>query len=382
MKYMKYVWTALGVVALSVMLSIGICCYIAYSVIGDVGGAFKLVRAKVMLERNYYGDIEKGRLIEGAIKGMVEAVDDPYTSYLDKKEFKRLTEMTQGSFSGIGVVFGKKDHQYQIMSVLEDNPGAKAGIKEGDVIVGINGESTAKMSMDAVANNIRGPVDTEVVIELKDKKGGLRKVTVVRKEIKTPSVGSKMLDNSKVGYIRISNFSETTGVDFKHKLEELEAKGMQALVLDLRSNPGGLLNTGVEVAQFLVPKGPIVSVVDKQGKKHTEYSELEKVKFPLAVLVNGGTASAAEIVSGAVKDTKAGRLFGEKTYGKGCVQHVYRLSKDEAVKITVADYYTPSGASIHKKGIEPDEKVALPEDYSSDTQLKAAKAYLEKELAK
>lgn len=382
MKYMKYVWTALGVVALSVMLSIGICCYIAYNVIGDVGGAFKLVRAKVMLERNYYGDIEKGKLIEGAIKGMVEAVDDPYTSYLDKKEFKRLTEMTQGSFSGIGVVFGKKDHQYQIMSVLEDNPGAKAGIKEGDVIVGINGESTAKMSMDAVANNIRGPVDTEVVIELKDKKGGLRKVTVVRKEIKTPSVGSKMLDNSKVGYIRISNFSETTGVDFKHKLEELEAKGMQALVLDLRSNPGGLLNTGVEVAQFLVPKGPIVSVVDKQGKKHTEYSELEKVKFPLAVLVNGGTASAAEIVSGAVKDTKAGRLFGEKTYGKGCVQHVYRLSKDEAVKITVADYYTPSGASIHKKGIEPDEKVALPEDYSSDTQLKAAKAYLEKELAK
>ena len=382
MKYMKYVWAALCVVALSIVLSAGICCYIAYNMVGDVGGAFKLIRTKTMLERYYYGEIESGKLIEGAIKGMVEAVDDPYTSYLDKKEFKRLTDMTHGSFSGIGVVFGKKDHQYQIMSVIEGNPGDKAGIKEGDVIVGINGESTAKMSMDAVANNIRGPIDTEVVIELKDKKGSLRKVTVVRKEIKTPSVGSKMLDNSKIGYIRIANFSETTGVDFKHKLEELEGKGMQALVLDLRSNPGGLLNTGVEVAQFLVPKGPIVSVVDKQGKKHVEYSELEKVKYPLAVLVNGGTASAAEIVSGAVKDTKAGRLFGEKTYGKGCVQHVYRLSKDDAVKITVADYYTPSGASIHKKGIEPDEKVELPEDYSSDTQLKAAKAYLEKELAK
>ena len=382
MKYMKYVWAALCVVVLSIVLSAGICCYIAYNMVGDVGGAFKLIRTKTMLERYYYGEIESGKLIEGAIKGMVEAVDDPYTSYLDKKEFKRLTDMTHGSFSGIGVVFGKKDHQYQIMSVIEGNPGDKAGIKEGDVIVGINGESTAKMSMDAVANNIRGPIDTEVVIELKDKKGSLRKVTVVRKEIKTPSVGSKMLDNSKIGYIRIANFSETTGVDFKHKLEELEGKGMQALVLDLRSNPGGLLNTGVEVAQFLVPKGPIVSVVDKQGKKHVEYSELEKVKYPLAVLVNGGTASAAEIVSGAVKDTKSGKLFGEKTFGKGSVQSVIYLGNGTAIKVTTAKYYTPSGVSIHKTGIEPDVVVKLPENPTFDNQLDEAKKYLLEELNK
>lgn len=157
---------------------------------------------------------------------------------------------------------------------------------------------------------------------------------------------------------------------------------MQGLILDLRSNPGGLLSAGVEVARMLVPKGPIVSVVDKQGNRTTEYSELDKVKYPVAVLVNGGTASAAEIVSGAIKDTKSGKLFGEKTYGKGCVQHVYRLGNEEAVKITVADYYTPSGVSIHKKGIEPDEKVLLPDDYSSDTQLKAARKYLEAELRK
>lgn len=382
MKFMKYIWTALLVVALSIVFSVGIFCYVAHSLLGDVGQSVKFLRTKNMLERYYYGEIDSHKLLEGAIRGMVDAVDDPYTSYLDKKEFKRLTEMTQGSFSGIGIVFGKRDNEYKVMTVLEGNPGAIAGIKEGDTIVGINGESTAKMSMDAVANNIRGPLDTEVELELKNKKGELRKVKVVRKEIKTPSLAGKMLDNSKIGYIRISNFSETTGEDFRKKFAELEVNGMKGLILDLRSNPGGLLNTGVEVAQMLVPKGPIVSVVDKQGNKHIEYSELEKVKYPIAVLVNGGTASAAEIVSGAIKDTKSGKLFGEKTYGKGCVQHVYRLGGEEAVKITVADYYTPSGISIHKKGIEPDEKVALPDDYSSDTQLKAARKYLEKELEK
>ena len=382
MKFMKYLWTALLVIALSMVFSVGIFCYVAHSLLGDVGQSVKFLRTKNMLERYYYGEIDSHKLLDGAIRGMVDAVDDPYTNYLDKKEFKRLTEMTQGSFSGIGIVFGKRDNEYKVMTVLEDNPGAKAGIKEGDIIVGINGESTAKMSMDAVANNIRGPLDTEVELELKNKKGELRKVKVVRKEIKTPSLAGKLLDNSKIGYIRISNFSETTGEDFRKKFAELEVNGMQGLILDLRSNPGGLLSAGVEVARMLVPKGPIVSVVDKQGNRTTEYSELDKVKYPVAVLVNGGTASAAEIVSGAIKDTKSGKLFGEKTYGKGCVQHVYRLGNEEAVKITVADYYTPSGVSIHKKGIEPDEKVLLPDDYSSDTQLKAARKYLEAELGK
>ena len=155
MKFMKYLWTALLVVALSMVFSVGIFCYVAHSLLGDVGQSVKFLRTKNMLERYYYGEIDSHKLLEGAIRGMVDAVDDPYTNYLDKKEFKRLTEMTQGSFSGIGIVFGKRDNEYKVMTVLEDNPGAKAGIKEGDIIVGINGESTAKMSMDAVANNIR-----------------------------------------------------------------------------------------------------------------------------------------------------------------------------------------------------------------------------------
>ena len=161
---------------------------------------------------------------------------------------------------------------------------------------------------------------------------------------------------------------------------ELEKQGMQAMVLDLRGNPGGVFDAGVAVAGMLVPKGPIVSVVDKNGNKYEETSSLEKVKYPLAVLVDHGSASAAEIVAGAIKDTKSGKLFGTKTFGKGSVQSVYRLDSNTAVKITVAKYYTPSGVSIHNVGIEPDVKVELPEDATVDVQLKAAEDYLLQQL--
>ena len=191
-----------------------------------------------------------------------------------------------------------------------------------------------------------------------------------------------MLDETEIGYIRISNFNENTGDDFRKAYKELEGKGMRATLLDLRANPGGTLSDGVAVAGMLVPKGPIVSVVNKQGKTYTENSKLEKVKYPLAVLVDGGTASAAEIVSGAVKDTGSGKLFGVKTFGKGSVQSVIPLGREAAVKVTTAKYLTPSGVSIHNKGIEPDVVVELPEKATFDNQLDEAKKYLLEELKK
>ena len=290
--------------------------------------------------------------------------------------------MTNGSFGGIGIVFGKRGNDYVVISALEDNPGAQAGIKSGDIITGIDGKSTREMNMEQVANKIRGEQGTEVELELQDKEGRLRKVRVMRKEIKNPSVGGQLLPNTKIGYIRIAVFNENTGTDFAKKYKELEQQGMQALVLDLRSNPGGVFDAGVQVAGMLVPKGPIVSVIDRDGNKVTENSELEKVKYPLAVLVDHGSASASEIVAGAIKDTKSGKLFGVKTFGKGSVQSVYRLDSGTAVKITVAKYYTPSGVSIHNVGIEPDVKVELPEDAKVDVQLKAAEEYLLGELNK
>ena len=333
-----------------------------------------------LLKRNYNGEVDNHQLFDGAIKGMVESVGDPYTVYLNKKDFQQLSEMTVGSFGGIGIVFGKRGNDYVVISALEDNPGAKAGIKSGDIITAIDDKSTREMNMEQVANKIRGKYGTTVTLELKDKEGKLRKVDVVRAEIKNPSVAGQLLANTKIGYIRIAMFNENTGDDFAKKYAELEKQGMQALVLDLRENPGGILNAGVDVAKMLVPKGPIVSVIDKNGNKYEETSSLEKVKYPLAVLVDHGSASASEIVAGAIKDTKSGKLFGVKTFGKGSVQSVYRLDNNTAVKITVAKYYTPSGVSIHNVGIEPDVKVELPDDATVDVQLKAAEDYLLQQL--
>ena len=347
---------------------------------GSVSESVRFLRTMKLLKRNYNGEVDNHQLFDGAIKGMVESVGDPYTVYLNKKDFQQLSEMTVGSFGGIGIVFGKRGNDYVVISALEDNPGAKAGIKSGDIITAIDDKSTREMNMEQVANKIRGKYGTTVTLELKDKEGKLRKVNVVRAEIKNPSVAGQMLANTKIGYIRIAMFNENTGDDFAKKYAELEKQGMQALVLDLRENPGGILDAGVDVAKMLVPKGPIVSVIDKNGNKYEETSSLEKVKYPLAVLVDHGSASASEIVAGAIKDTKSGKLFGVKTFGKGSVQSVYRLDNNTAVKITVAKYYTPSGVSIHNVGIEPDVKVELPDDATVDVQLKAAEDYLLQQL--
>lgn len=347
---------------------------------GSVSESVRFLRTMKLLKRNYNGEVDNHQLFDGALKGMVESVGDPYTVYLNKKDFQQLSEMTVGSFGGIGIVFGKRGNDYVVISALEDNPGAKAGIKSGDIITAIDDKSTREMNMEQVANKIRGKYGTTVTLELKDKEGKLRKVNVVRAEIKNPSVAGQMLANTKIGYIRIAIFNENTGDDFAQKYAELEKQGMQALVLDLRENPGGILDAGVDVARMLVPKGPIVSVIDKNGNKFEETSSLEKVKYPLAVLVDHGSASASEIVAGAIKDTKSGKLFGVKTFGKGSVQSVYRLDNNTAVKITVAKYYTPSGVSIHNVGIEPDVKVELPDDATVDVQLKAAEDYLLQQL--
>ena len=305
---------------------------------GSASESVRFLRTMNLLKRNYNGEVDNHQLFDGAIKGMVEAAGDPYTVYLNSKDFQQLSEMTGGSFGGIGIVFGKRGNDYVVISALEDNPGAKAGIKSGDVITAIDGKPTRDMNMEQVANKIRGKHGTVVKLELKGKDGKLRTVSVERGEIKNPSVGGQLLPDTKIGY------------------------------------------AGVAVAGMLVPKGPIVSVVDKNGNKYEETSSLEKVKYPLAVLVDHGSASAAEIVAGAIKDTKSGKLFGTKTFGKGSVQSVYRLDSNTAVKITVAKYYTPSGVSIHNVGIEPDVKVELPEDATVDVQLKAAEDYLLQQL--
>lgn len=350
--------------------------------VGDLLGFIRFQRVLGLVKRDFDGEVTYKQLYEGAMKGAVKATGDPYTVYLDKKDFANLNRMTESTFGGVGIVYGQREGNYVIISALENNPAAKAGVKGGEIILEVDGKKTSEMNMEQVSMAIRGPKGTEVKLKLQNKDGKQWEATITRDDIKNQSVAGKLLDDTKIGYIRISMFNESTGEDFDQKYQELEGKGMEALVLDLRSNPGGTLRDGVAVSRYLVPKGPIVSIIESNGRKYTEESSLEKVKYPLVVLVNGGTASAAEIVSGAVKDTKAGHLIGTKTFGKGSVQQVYRLGKETGLKITMAKYYTPSGVSIHNKGIEPDQVVELPENATEDNQLQVAKNYLLEQLAK
>lgn len=370
----------LATALLTVVVVVGAEAFLLNRLTGSASESVRFLRTMSLLKSNFNGEVDNHQLFDGAIKGMVESVGDPYTVYLNQKDYQQLSEMTGGSFGGIGIVFGKRGNDYVVISALPDNPGAEAGIKSGDIITAIDDKPTREMNMEQVANKIRGKQGTQVQLELKDKEGKLRKVTVTRAEIKNPSVDGTMLPDSKIGYIRIAVFNENTGADFAKKYQELEKQGMKALVLDLRRNPGGIFDAGVQVAGMLVPKGPIVSVVDKNGNKYVEESKLEQVKYQLAVLVDHGSASAAEIVAGAIKDTKSGKLFGVKTFGKGSVQSVYRLDGATAVKITVAKYYTPSGVCINNVGIEPDVKVELPEDATVDVQLQAAEKYLREQV--
>ena len=348
----------------------------------NAGGAVQFLFTLGKIHSSYVGDYTDKKLFEGAMHGLVESLDDPYSEYLDEKGFANLNEMTDGTFGGIGVVLGQRNKEFVVVSPMEGSPGAKAGIEAGDKILKVDDKDTKGRSLEDVVSTIRGKKGTSVKLLLEHKNGEQYTADIVRDDIKIKSVAGKMLPDSKIGYIRISMFNENTGEEFKKAYEKLEQEGMQATLLDLRHNPGGLLNECVKVANYIVPKGPVVSITDKKGKTQVYKSKLEKVKYPLAVLIDHGSASASEIVSGAVQDTKAGKLFGVKTYGKGCVQSVFHITPDTGLKLTTAMYYTPSGRSIHKVGVEPDVEIELPEKATSDVQLKKAEEYLREELRK
>ncbi|WP_303064195.1 S41 family peptidase [Acidaminococcus massiliensis] len=369
----------LGVFFLSLGVFSGGTYYLMKNWIGDPGALFQIVRTMHLIQRHYVGETDRKKIYDGALKGMVGVLNDPYSSYLDNQDFEALSTMTEGHFGGVGMVMGlRKDNQFVVVSPIEDTPAYKAGIKAGDILLKINGEDLSGQSLDEVVKKIRGQDGSQVTLTLKRGSEEAKDITVTRSDIKLKSVYGRM-DGDGIGYIRVTNFNEDTDKDFGAKLQELRDQGMKALVLDLRDNPGGLLESGVGVARYLVPKGPIVSVTDKDGNTQTESSSLEKVDFPLAVLVNHGTASAAEIVSGAIQDTGSGKLFGVKTYGKGVVQNIFLLSNQTAVKLTVARYYTPSGRSIDKVGITPDEVVEATGGEGAN-QLQAAENYLRQQL--
>ena len=373
----KLIAGSILLIVVTFVLTSSLFLYLLNARSGDLASTLTFFRALQVVKSRYIEDVPMDTLMAGAVKGMVNSLGDPHSIYMDAKLFKEFMIETEGSFGGVGIVLGVKDKTLTVVSPIEGTPGDKAGIKSGDQIVKIDGKDTKDMALDEAVSKIRGPEGTTVTLTIK-RNQDMKDYALTRSNIQIKTVSGKMLPN-QLGYIRISMFNEHTGADFNKKFQELEKEGMKGLVLDLRDNPGGLLEESVKVANKLVPKGPVVSVVTRDGSRETHSSKLEAVKYPLAVLVSGGSASASEIVAGAVQDTGAGTLVGTKTYGKGSVQTILKLDSGTAVKLTIAKYLTPKDRSINGIGIEPDVVVEADKN-GVDLQLEKATEIVKSKL--
>ncbi|HEY9900105.1 MAG TPA: S41 family peptidase [Pantanalinema sp.] len=309
------------------------------------------------------GKVQENKLEYGAIRGLLDSLDDPYTRFMEPKVFKSMQDERHGSFFGIGIQIGmNKDKQLSVVAPIEDTPAAKAGLKSGDHIVEIDGKTTKAMAIEEAVSHIRGNKGTKVILKIQRAAQKPFEVAIIRDSIATKAVKTKELDGN-IGYIRLSTFmNENADQDMRLALDKF--KGKSALVLDLRGNPGGLLPNAVSIGSMFIDKGvPVVQIVDREGNRETLDSTgrlaIPKNK-PVVVLVDGGSASASEILSGALQDTHRATLVGTKTFGKGLVQTVHALDGGSGVAITTNKYLTSGGNDINKKGIVPDVVVEFP----------------------
>lgn len=334
----------------------------------------KFLALKDYLKKSYYKELDEEKLIEGAIKGMFDSIGDPYTQYLDEKEFGDLMTRTQGTYGGIGIIVTPGDDGYvTVVSPIEDTPGERAGLITGDKIISVNGETISGDKLDYAVSLMKGEPGSEIKLSiLREGRKETFDVNIKREEIRLKSVRSEVMEND-IGYVRISMFDEQTTVDFKQHVEELKKKKVKGIVLDLRNNPGGLLDKCVEIADYLLGEQVIVYTEDRDGTRKTEKSDKKELELPLTVLVNKGSASASEILAGAIKDGKKGKIIGTTTFGKGLVQQIKPLSDGTGFKFTISEYFTPNGINIHGTGIEPDIIVELPEELKNESNIEGTK---------
>jgi len=333
------------------------------------------------IKENYNGDLTEAQLLDGLKHGMAEATKDPYTTYFTAEEAKSFESQLNNTFSGIGAELGKTEQgDIQVISPISGMPAEKAGVRAKDVIATINGKSTVGMSVDEAVKSIRGKAGTEVTLQLVRSNKPVT-LTITRQNIQVPSVTTKTLDDG-TAYIRISSFSSDTGKLIGDAADKLKQDGVKSIVLDMRNNPGGAVDAAVQVASQWLPQGAVI-MQEKRGdvvEQTYQSNGAAKLKdIPTVILVNGGSASASEIVAAALHDNKQGRIIGEKTYGKGVVQRLVNFSDGSELKVTVASWYRPNGKNINHRGIDPDQKVVLSDDDATagnDVQLKAAQAYL------
>lgn len=354
----KLILSVAGGLLAGVLIVLASMSYLVGALTGSTTGTLKIIAAMNIMKNQYVQAADPDTLVNGAIKGIASSVGDPHTAYLHGEAYKRLLSETKGEFGGIGSVIGEKDGVPTIVMPMEDSPSTAAGVRAGDKILKVNGVETKGWTLDDTVSKIRGPKGTTVDLTLQNENEPAREVSIVRDTIKSKTVAGKMLEGD-IGYVRLSHFSDNSPEEFGNALKELDEKGMKKMILDLRHNPGGALKSSVSIANYIIPKGPVVSIVNKTGKKEEYFSNLEKPKYELVVLIDKYSASASEIIAGAVQDTKAGTLVGQTTYGKGSVQTVIPLDFDSAFKVTIAKYYTPANRSIDGVGVTPDVEVEL-----------------------
>ena len=338
----------------------------------------KISELQNLIEKHYMGDVKEKNLEDGVYKGYINGLNDPYSVYYNKKETKELYESTGGEYSGIGAVMSQNTETgvITLVQIYKDSPAEKAGLKENDILYKVEGKEVTGKDLSKVVSKVKGEKGTTVELTvLRGEDAKEVTVTATRDTVQAQTIEYKMMDD-KIGYIRVSEFDTVTYDQYKEALDDLEKQGMTGLVVDLRNNPGGSLSTVCDMLDLMLPKGLIVYTEDKNGKK-TKMKSDEEHQFtkPLAVLVNGNSASASEIYSGAIQDYGIVKIVGTQTYGKGVVQQIFDLDDGTAVKLTIAEYFTPKGRSINGKGITPDVKVEYEnneENPDADNQLDKA----------
>lgn len=347
-----------------------------------------LKNIKSILKKYYLNDIDEDKAIDGAIEGYVSSLGDQYTEYIPKDEMEDYTQNLMGNYVGIGIYMSQntKDNTIVVLTPIKYSPAEEAGILPGDIIKKINDVEYTGENMTAAANNIKGAEGTKVKLEIQ-RGQEIKTFEITRKRITTNPVIAEKLDNN-IGYLEVTSFDENTAENFKSKYEELKAQGIDSLIIDLRNNGGGLVEEALKIADYIVPKGKeLLVTVDKDGKEKVEKSKEDVlIDMPIVVLVNKNSASSSEILAGALKDLNEATIVGTTTYGKGVIQQFLTLRDGSGLKVTVEEYYTPNRTKINGVGIEPNEKIELPETITNpltverkdDTQLQKAIELLKK----
>ena len=337
---------------------------------------------KTILDKYYLNDIDEDKVDEGALKGYVAALGDPYTEYIPKDKMEDYKSNLMGNYVGVGIYMAQnsKDNTIVVLTPIKYSPAEEAGIQPGDIIKKINGVEYTGGDMTAAANSIKGEEGSTVTLEIQ-RGQEIKTFEITRKKITTNPVVSEKLDNN-IGYLEVTSFDEDTAENFKAKYEELKSQGITSLIIDLRNNGGGLVEQALKIADYIVPKGKdLLVTVDKDKNEKVEKSEEDVlIDMPIVVLVNENSASSSEILAGALKDLNEATIVGTTTYGKGVIQQLLTLRSGAGLKVTVEEYYTPNRTKINGVGIEPNEKVELPETVSNhllvqrdqDTQLQKA----------